>query len=105
MRVKRTGVDHLGHDLVDRASSNQAHVHLELVAENLDSTLNTVLALARERVQEAAADTNSRCSECKGLQDVARTADTSVDEDGEVGVWPWALGLERSDNIDEVLEA
>lgn len=105
MGVERTGVDHLGHELVDGAGSNQAHVHLELIAENLNRTLNTFLAVAGERVQEAAANTDGRCSERNGLQDVTCAADTSVDEYGEVGVWPWALGLQRSDNIDEVLEA
>ena len=124
MRVKRTGVDHLGHDLVDRASSNQAHVHLELVLvpsqfditrsykevtypEDLDGLLNAVLAIAAERVEKWPADTDSLRPKREGLEHVACAAHTAVDEELEflVREAQAAFLLQVGHNLHEHLDA
>lgn len=105
MGAKRAGIDHLGNDLADRPRTNQPHVHLKLIAQDLKSTLDALLPIARKRVQEPATDADRRRAEGDGFEHVARTPDTPVDEDGEVGVRPWSFGLERGDDVDEVLDA
>ena len=76
----------------------------ETYAEDLDGTLHTVLAVRAERVEERAANTDGLCAESERLEDVARAADTTVDEDLELGVGVVALGLEGGDDLDEDLE-
>lgn len=103
--VERPGINHLGLKLVDGAGTEETHVHLELIPENLDSTLNTLLAVRAERVEECAADTDGLCAKGDRLEYIASAAYTAVDEDLEVWIRVVALRLERGDDLHEDLEA
>ena len=121
MHAQCAGVNHLGNDLADSTGTNQAHVHLELLlfdtirkiraialentyTENFNSPLNTLLSIAGEGVEEATTDTDSRSAKCDGLEDIACTTDTTINEDGELGVGPWTTGLQSSDDVHQVLK-
>lgn len=102
--VERMGIHHLGLELVDGACTEETHVHLELVSEDLDCALDALLAVRAERVEERAADTDSLRAERDRLEHIARAANTTVDEDLEVGVRVVALRPEGGDDLDEDLE-
>ena len=73
-------------------------------AEDLDRTLNTLLTVRAERVEEGTANTDGLRAEGKRFENVARAADTTVDEDLELGVGVVAACLEGCDDLDEDLE-
>jgi hypothetical protein len=102
MRTKRAGIDHLGNDLTDRARTNQPHVHRKLIPQDLKSTPDALLPIARKRVQVTRADADRQRAEGDGFEHVAHTPDV---EYGEVGVRPRAFGLECGGDVDEVLDA
>ena len=73
--------------------------------EDLDGLLDTLLAVAAERVKERPPDTNRLRTECERLEDIARATHTTVDEDLEIGVREVAARPECGDDLDEDLEA
>lgn len=77
---------------------------MEAYPEDLDSTLNTILSVRAERIEERPADTDRLRAEGERLEDVARAADTTVDEDLELGVGEVAARSEGSDDLDEDLQ-
>lgn len=105
MLAERRRIDHLGDELVDGARAEETHVHLKLIAEDLDRTLDALLAVRAERVEERAADADSLGAERDRLEHVARAPHAAVDEDLELGVRVVPLCLERRDDLDEHLEA
>lgn len=48
--------------------------------------------------------TYSGGAERKCLEDVASTTDAAIDKDGKVGIRPRAAGLQRRDDINQILE-
>lgn len=101
MLAECRGVDHLGNKVIDGLCTKQPHVHLELIPEDLDRPLDTLLAVRAERVQERPADTDCLGTKSDGLENIRGTTDTTVNEDLELGVGVVALEPEGSDDFDE----
>lgn len=105
MRVDSAGVNHLGPEFVQRPHTQEAHVHLELVAEDLDCLLHAFLPVRAERIQEWPPDADRARAKRERLEHVARAAHAAVDEDVEVRQGPEAACAERGGHLDEDFEA
>ena len=81
------------------------HQRAEAYPEDLASTLNTVLAVRAERVQERAPDADRLRAERDRLEHVRRAPHAAVDVDLELGVREVPAQPERGHDLDEDLDA
>lgn len=105
MRGERSGVDHFRSELFHLGNAQQAHVHLELIAQDLERVLDTVLAVRAERVQEPAPNADCARTQRQRLEHVRRATNTAVHEDVEVRVWPESAFPELLCDLEEDLHA
>jgi hypothetical protein len=128
VRADRAGVDHvLGH-LVDRARSEEPHVHLELVLgrqkgqvryervmtsltcgtphlKDLEGMADARFAIRAVGKDQRPTDADRLGTQSNCLENVGRPPDAAVDIDLELGRVPELAGLELADDLDEDLEA
>ena len=86
MGEEAAGVDQAGVQVGYLVAADEAHVHDELVLEELHGALHALLAVGAHGVEEGAADTDALGAQAERLDDVGAAADAAVDEDVDLGV-------------------
>ena len=103
--VEGRGIDHLGNKVGDGARTQETHVHLELISEDLDSLLDTRLAVTAEGIQEWSTNANCLRTQCQRLENIARSPDASIDVDLKFRIREVATGAKSRSDLNKDFKA